>query len=435
MIGARSLALQSIGAVLDKGAYSNIEADRALERAALSDADRSLYKQLFFGTLEHVIPLDFCIRRLSNAKRPSPLLVNILRMGVYQLLFLDKIPQRAAVNESVNLARRAAPQAAGFVNAVLRAAARDKERLLSDIANGGVSLKYSVHPDIASMLISAYGEDAVAAFFEGFSLQRSRICARVNTLRCGMDEFAAACKADGVAVRPGPLPDSVWLRFSGALDRTSAYRRGLFHLQGCASQLAALAVNAAAGDAVLDVCSAPGSKAFTMAQTMGDRGVIHAFDLHPHRVRLIEAGMRRLGITCIRPAAADATEPYPVAVRANAALVDAPCSGYGMMCRRPELRYKAPADYAALPAQQRAILDRAAQSLLPGGRLVYSTCTLNPDENRGVTDAFLEDNPDFSYAPVPRLTPDRPTPPLPGPFTLFSPGMEGFYIAAFERKR
>ena len=431
MSRARSLALQSIGAVLDRGAYSNIEASRALAGERLSEADRSLYKQLFYGVLERVIPLDYCIGRFSRMKKTSPALTNILRLGACQLLFLDRIPPRAAVDESVKLARRVAPQAAGFVNAVLRNIDRSRDGLLEELDRGGLSLKYSVHPAVAALLTDAYGHAATQAFFEGFTAQRSRICARVNTLRCSdASAFAAAAARDGITAEPGPLPDSVFLCFSQALEQTAAWRDGLLHLQGAASQRAAAAVGAKPGDTVLDACAAPGSKSFTMAQQMRDRGEIYAFDLHPHRVRLIEAGMRRLGIACIRPAAADAAAPYPVSVHADAALVDAPCSGYGMMARRPELRYRPPSEFAGLPALQRAILDRAAQSLRPGGRLVYSTCTLVPAENRAVTDAFLQANPGFSYAPCPRLSGTDAD----GPVTLFEPGSEGFYIAAIRRE-
>ena len=431
MSRARSLALQSIGAVLDRGAYSNIEASRALAGEQLSEADRGLYKQLFYGVLERVIPLDYCIGRFSKMNRTSSMLTNILRLGACQILFLDRIPHRAAVDESVKLARRAAPQAAGFVNAVLRNIARSRDGLLEELDRGGLSLKYSVHPDLAKLLADVYGSADARAFLAGVPGQQARLCARINTLRCsGAAAFAEAAAADGVTAEPGPLPGSVFLRVSSALEQTAAWRAGLFHLQGCASQLAAASVGAKPGDTVFDVCAAPGSKSFTMAQQMHDRGAIYAFDLHPHRVRLIEAGMRRLGISCVHPAAADATRPYPVRAQADAALADAPCAGYGMIARRPELRYRPPSAFSGLPAVQRAVLERAAQSLRPGGRLVYSTCTLVPAENRAVTDAFIRDNPGFSYAPCPRLSGADAD----GPVTLFEPGVEGFYIAAIQRE-
>lgn len=248
MSRARSLALQSIGAVLDRGAYSNIEASRALAGERLSEADRSLYKQLFYGVLERVIPLDYCIGRFSRMKKTSPALTNILRLGACQLLFLDRIPPRAAVDESVKLARRVAPQAAGFVNAVLRNIDRSRDGLLEELDRGGLSLKYSVHPAVAALLTDAYGHAATQAFFEGFTAQRSRICARVNTLRCSdASAFAAAAARDGITAEPGPLPDSVFLCFSKSLEQTAAWRDGLFHLQGAASQLAAAAVCAKTG--------------------------------------------------------------------------------------------------------------------------------------------------------------------------------------------
>ena len=431
MSRARSLALQSIGAVLDRGAYSNIEASRALAGEQLSEADRGLYKQLFYGVLERVIPLDYCIGRFSKMNRTSSMLTNILRLGACQILFLDRIPHRAAVDESVKLARRARPRPRALSTPCCGISPAAGTACSRSWTGAGFSLKYSVHPDLAKLLADVYGSADARAFLAGVPGQQARLCARINTLRCsGAAAFAEAAAADGVTAEPGPLPGSVFLRVSSALEQTAAWRAGLFHLQGCASQLAAAAVGAKPGDTVFDVCAAPGSKSFTMAQQMRDRGAIYAFDLHPHRVRLIEAGMRRLGISCVHPAAADATQPYPVRAQADAALVDAPCSGYGMIARRPELRYRPPSAFSGLPAVQRAVLERAAQSLRPGGRLVYSTCTLVPAENRAVTDAFIRDNPGFSYAPCPRLSGADAD----GPVTLIEPGVEGFYIAAIQRE-
>lgn len=386
MDNARTLAIRSLIETLERGAYSNLEIKRTLGRSELSVGGRALYKQFYFGTLERLRLLDHLLSQASKMKlsKMSPLLLNALRVGAYGLCFTD-LPPAKTVNETVALLKKKAPNAAGLANAVLRHLPPIPDHLPP-------AVRYSVSDAVYARLHTALGEET-DAFLAG-TLTPTPITARVNTLKTDGESLIHMLSDQGVTATPADRPDALTLSLSGALEALPAYRDGLFHLQGLSSQTAVAALAPKPGEILLDLCCAPGGKAFTAAQYMQDRGQIFGFDLHEHRVDLIRAGTTRLGLSCLTAQTADATGDLDVPL-ADAVLADVPCSALGQISRRPELRYADP-DIAAITRTQSAILENAARYLKPGGRLLYSTCTLDRRENTDVRDAFLARHPEFS---------------------------------------
>lgn len=386
MDNARQLAIRSLMETLERGAYSNLELKRTLGRCDLSVGGRALYKQLYFGTLERLRLLDHALSLVSKMKlsKMSPLLLNTLRVGAYGLYFTD-FPAAKTVNETVAILRKKAPNATGLANAILRNLPPLPENL-------SPAVQYSVSDEIYALLQKTLGEKT-DSFLEQ-ALTPAPITARVNTCRTTSQELIHILSEQGVTATETALPNALHLSLSCALETLPAYREGLFHLQGLSSQSALALLNPKPDEVMLDLCCAPGGKAFTAAEYMNNTGRIYGFDLHEHRVELIRSGAARLGLTGITAATADATGPLNVP-QADAILADVPCSALGQLSRRPELRYRNP-DTDALTAIQSTILENAANYLKTGGRLLYSTCTLNEAENRGVRDRFLANHPEFS---------------------------------------
>ena len=386
MDNARFLAIRSLIETLEHGAYSNLELKRTLGRCDLSVGGRALYKQLYFGTLERLRLLDFCLTQVSKMKlsKMSPLILNTLRVGAYGLYFTD-FPAAKTVNETVAILRKKAQGAAGLANAILRNLPPIPEHLPP-------AVRYSVSDEVYRLLSQSLGEQT-DAFLEK-ALTPAPITARVNTCRTNTEDFIHILSEQGVTATETVLPNALHLSLSSALETLPSYREGLFHLQGLSSQSAVALLDPKPNEVMLDLCCAPGGKAFTAAQYMNNTGRIYGFDLHEHRVELIRSGATRLGLTCITAATADATAPLDVP-QADVILTDVPCSALGQLSRRPELRYRNP-DTASLTTIQSAILENAARYLKAGGRLLYSTCTLNEEENRGVRDKFLKNHPEFT---------------------------------------
>lgn len=386
MDNARYLAIRSLIETLERGAYSNLELKRTLGRSELSVGGRALYKQLYFGTLERLRLLDHHLAQASKMKlsKMSPLILNTLRVGAYGLYFTD-FPPAKTVSETVAILKKKAPGAASLANAVLR----HLPPLSKDLPP---AVGYSVDDDVYRRLQAALGEKTDE--FLADTLTPAPIFARVNTLRTDTETLIHILAEEGVTATAAALPNAIQLQLSGAIEALPSYRKGLFHLQGLSSQTAVATLAPKPGQTLLDLCCAPGGKTFTAAQYMNNEGRIYGFDLHDHRVDLIRAGGQRLGLSCITARTADATADLD-APMADAILADVPCSALGQLSRRPELRY-GKADIPSLNRVQSAILENASRYLKPGGRLLYSTCTLDPRENDEVRNAFLASHPEFS---------------------------------------
>lgn len=435
MKSARQIAFEVLIKMHRNDAYSNIELDSALKNSGLDKRDCALVSALVYGATERIITIDYNIEKHLTGKisKLKPEVLVILRLGAYQILFSDKIPNSAAVNESVKLAKNnRCGFAAGLCNAVLRAIGKsglllpeDKDKIKY------LSVKYSFPRWLCELWQKAYGEENAEGIMRT-AAEKPPIYIRVNNLKTTADELIDMFKNEGVTADFVKGFDSaLQISDTGDIVKLSSYKNGFFHVQDLASQLCAKALEAEENMTVFDVCSAPGGKAFTVAEYMNNKGNIKAFDIHEHRVKLINNGAERLGISIIEGKTGDAEKYDSSNGSADRVLCDVPCSGLGIVRRKPEIRYKEKILIDKLPLLQYRILENASKYVKPSGRLVYSTCTLNPAENEEVCRKFLLNHKEFKLIhPLKSHGFDDC-----GYITLMPHihGTDGFFIAAFER--
>ena len=395
-MSARDTALSVLIACRRNGAWMDAALKQQLGKDRLDRRDAALATRLCASVFQNRLLLDEWISRYLKGKLSSlqPVVLDVLRLAFCQLQFFDKIPPSAVVDEAVNQTKRLAnPRAAGLVNGLLRAVLRNPARLSMP---EDLSLRYS-HPKVLlDLLRENVGEEKLEALLQCHN-DTPAICAQVNTLRTDTKSLIAFLEAEGMAAVPHPwLPDCLLLS-GGGIEQSAAYRDGLFYVQDPAAKLAVLALEPKSGEQILDCCAAPGGKSFASAILMKNHGSITACDIHPHKLPLLEAGAERLGITCLSVCAQDATRSNPGwKDRFDCVIVDVPCSGLGVIRKKPDIRYKDLGSAEQLPLLQRQILEVQASHLRPGGTLVYSTCTILRRENEAVVEAFLSDHPDFS---------------------------------------
>lgn len=455
----RSLALDTLAGIA-RGRYGNLSIDAVLRRAPLEGADRGLYTALVFGVLEKKTTLDFLIGQLSS--RPVDELEETVRLalqlGLYQLIWMDRVPDHAAVAETVGLVPR---RVSGYVNAVLRSYLRMEQGFvggrentlttpenwqarfpaLADDRRRAVAVAYGMPLPMCDLLIEALGEARAEGVLAGFA-KRPPLTLRVDPLRTTPDALAATLAAVGVSAVPGRYsPDALLVEAAGGSPMNlPGFETGDFFVQDEASQLCVRALDARLGDTVVDVCACPGSKSFGAALTMQDTGRVFAFDLHESKLSLVRTGAERLGLTSLTAARRDARDPDPTLIgQADRVLCDVPCSGLGVMAKKPEIRYKDMAESARLPGIQRDILAASAGYVKPSGLLVYSTCTLLPAENGDIVADFLATHPDFEPCDLTFPSRDPAYPDVRserGCATLYPDlhGTDGFFIARMRKK-
>lgn len=396
---ARKFVLKLLIKMSGNSAFSNILLDEALQRCKLSSQDKKFASAMFYGVIERQLTLDAVIKKYSS--RPMNKLSDetreILRMGVYQLLYMDSVPESAAVNESVILAAdNKNPAIKGFVNALLRGFIRDgKEIPTGENEFDNLSLKYSCPVWLVKKWVSEYGKHTALIMLET-SMGRAPVTVRVNTTRISSDELINEfAKEDIVAVKSETLENCLEIKTGASVATSIAYNNGYFHVQDISSQLCCKALGAEENDIVLDICGAPGGKTFTIAELMNNKGRIYAFDLHEKRAQLIWKGAKKLGLDCISAGVNNGKEFNEKIPVADKILCDVPCSGLGVIRRKPEIKYKDGNDFEKLPEIQYQILKTSSEYLKVGGELVYSTCTLSRAENDEVIDKFLEENSSF----------------------------------------
>ena len=398
MATAREVALKALIEYRRRGAWPELWLGHAL--AELSPEEAGFCSALVGGVMQRRMLLNFYLDGLSSVrlKKITPQVLDILRLGLYQILYMDGVPDYAAVNEAAHQARRHAnPRAAGFVNGVLREAGRRKDSLpepdTGDVLED-LSIRHSYPRWLVEAVNARLGLDGCRDFLEWGNLP-APVVARVNTLKTTAD--ALITQLDGAAVRHPWLPDAFVLTSAGEVIRGGALGEGLLYIMGAASQLCVHALAPTSGSTVLDLCAAPGGKSLLAAQMMGGRGRVVAMDIHPHKADLIAKNAENHGLRdIIQTVAADATIPRPALQEsADFVICDVPCSGLGIVGRKPDIRYKEPVDMAALPALQGEILRRAGAYAKPGGVVVYSTCTLLEAENEAVVAGFLREHPAF----------------------------------------
>lgn len=415
----RSLAAQSLVSLEKNGRYSNLEVDSVLKNTDLSVADRALYTRLVYGVTERRITLDYIISQYSRiaVDELDADVKTALRLGIYQLIFMDRIPAHAAVSESANLVPRSK---AGYVNALLRTLQRAglEYKLPSESDRiHYLSVKYSVPEDLVRVFDETSGDECEALLD---ALNREPLIGiRVNTLKTSVEDAVkltggTASKIARDVIKVEGLSESV----RRGIDD------GLWFVQDEASYITALSVGAIPGERVIDTCACPGGKSFSLAINMQNTGELHSFDLHKNKLSLIRSGAERLGISIITTKEVDGRAPLEELFgTADRVLCDAPCSGLGVIAKKPDIRYKNVADIERLPEIQYAILTGAAKYVKNGGVLVYSTCTINKRENEDVVLRFLENNPSFKLANDENLGGGMKT------FLPHRDGCDGFFAA------
>lgn len=443
----RETALKIIYDVNEKGAYSNISLNRHLLGSELKDKDRAFITDLVYGTVKWRLSIDWIIEQFSRVrlKKLSPWILNILRLGIYQLQYTDRIPESAACNESVKLAKKYGHDASSaYVNGVMRNVARSKRNIAyPDIEKDlekYLSVRFS-HPQwLVKIWLERYGRD----FTEGLLSENNGIpnfSIRVNTFRTSKDKLIEELEGEGLEVADGQhLSEALIVKNPSSVTRMQAFKAGLFQVQDESSMLVSRVLDPRPGELAMDVCSAPGGKATHMAQLMKNEGAVIARDIHEHKIKLIRETAERLGLSIVKPEKFDALEvDASLAGKADRVLVDAPCTGMGIIRRKPDIKWtRKPEDSVEITKLQRDILKASSAYVKPGGFLVYSTCTIEPEENEGTVEAFLLENPEFTAVDFKELLPaglkQRITQ---KGFIQTYPhldGIDGFFIAKLQRK-
>lgn len=430
---ARAIAYEIIDAVKYEKAYSNVTINKVFQKYSVDAQDRGFITELVYGVLSRLLYLDAVIAQYSSmkVKKQSRRVSTVLQMGVYQLMFMDGVKSFAAVDESVKLIKALDFRSRGFVNALLRAISRDLEaknkKEILDMSwiqdqKKYYSIRYSVSEYIAGRFLKLYGEDFTQKLLESM-YERPGLFIRLNRLKEEVDHLIENLASEGVYLDPVKGRNDVFL-VNGLkrIGQNHYFKEGYFSIQDLSSMQAVDILDPKPGEYVLDICSAPGGKSFYMAEKMNNQGRIDACDISEHKLKLLLERSEELGIGIIHPEVLDARifqqgkkEIY------DKVLVDAPCSGFGILRRKPEIRYKEYEDVKELPQIQTTILDHASRYLKTGGILMYSTCTLEKKENMDQVEKFLSSHKDFVLESRPReLYPHLD-------------GSDGFFIAKFRK--
>ena len=432
-MSARDTALTVLIACRRQNAWPDGAIKQQIVKDRLDRRDAALATRLCYGVVQNQLLLDDWIGAFLKVKPSAvqPAVKDILRLAVYQLKFMDKIPPSAAVNEAVNQANRMAnPRAAGMVNAVLRNMLRRPEelRLPEDL-----SLRYSHPAPLVELLRENMGEDKLEPLLRSHN-ESPETFVQVNTLKVSPNDAAESLRRDGIQVQEHPWLPGCFQISGGSVESTAAFRDGLVYVQDPAARLAVMGAGLQPGMRVLDCCAAPGGKSFSAAVTLENRGSIRSCDIHPHKIELIRKGAERLGLTCVEPVLQDASVVQQDQMgRYDAVLADVPCSGLGVIRKKPDVRYKNLDAIRELPQIQSRILEAQSHHVKPGGVLLYSTCTILRRENEDVVSAFLARHTEFAaedYSLPGGLSAKN------GMLTLLpcDHGTDGFFIARLRRK-
>ena len=389
MKSARGVAFSVLLKVFENASYSNIALDKALSESDLSPLDKAFASNIVYGVLTNLLFLDYQIESYSKIpfKKLSEKVKTILRISLYQMIFMDKVPQSAAVNEGVKLSKKQAFKSSGFVNAVLRAFIREGKKLPpKDDPVKYLSLMYSYPLWIVKKWLSYFGEDECEELLEAGNMTPP-LTVRVNETKITKEELKKR-----LAAEDGAAESALNLTKRGSVADMKEFREGLFTVQDAAAQKAVLTLSPRKGDKVLDMCAAPGGKTTHIAEIVGESGEVYAWDIYPHKIKLIEDTAIRLGLKNIKTYVHDAKEPKEELYGYfDKVLLDAPCSGLGIIRRKPDIKWsRQKEDIAQIAKEQKALLCAAANYVKPGGKLLYSTCTINREENEDMVMGFLK---------------------------------------------
>ncbi len=412
----RETALAALERFRRDGAWSRQVLTALVKKNKLTDRDGALAARLFYGTLQNLTLLDFYIGAYARG-RLEPKVRDVLRLGAYQILFMDRVPVSAAVDQSVRLCRAAGyARAAGLVNAVLRRLGNDRQALPAIPGEGTaayLSVRYSHPLWLVEELIALRGYEAAEAVLRCDN-EIAPVFIQTNTLLATPEELAKTLHAE----RHESIEGCLRLR-GGDFARTPAFAEGKFYVQDPAAYLAVMAGEPKPGMRVLDVCAAPGGKSFAAAIAMRNEGVVHARDISDAKLNLVMDGADRMGLSIIECRAGDARDTE--AGDYDLVIADLPCSGLGVIRKKPDIRYRGKAELDRLPPLQEELLEAASRAVRPGGTLLYSTCTWRARENGAVTASFLQEHPNFQKRLEKTFWPD-------------TDGTDGFYVCRMTRK-
>lgn len=400
MKNPRELGYEAIYNVINQGGYSNITINKILRKNELDNINRGFFTELVYGTIENKLYLDYVIQKFSKQKISdlSREVLVILEMGLYQIREMNSVTDFAAVDESVKLCKKVFPRGSGFVNAVLRNVLRDPGAFDIDIKNTSerVSVEYSVSPDIVDLLMKQYDLEGTEDIMYGFSI-KPKLYIRANSLRTSPQKLAELLKEEGAdAQLVEEVKDALVVKNLKNIENSKSYKDGLFSVQDISSMRCVKELDPASGEYILDICACPGGKTGYIAELMNNEGTIDAMDISQNKLELVTNTCKRLGVKIVNTSQNDATIYNPdMAGKYDRVLVDAPCSGLGIIRRKPEIRYKTIKDISSIYNIQRKIIQNASKYIKIGGIMIYSTCTINKEENQDITDDFLKKNGNF----------------------------------------
>jgi 16S rRNA (cytosine967-C5)-methyltransferase len=441
---SRYVVVKTLCDIDENKAYSNIKLNQYFKKYDLNSMDRAFAAEILYGTIRWKLRIDYLIQKFSKLKldKISPWVLNCIRAAVYQVFFMDKVPDFAAVNQSVEICKQKDKKASSFVNGILRNILRNKEEFNKIEVNDNIkklSIKYS-HPEwFVKKYLKEYGEEFITDLMEKNNTP-SELSIRVNTLKTTKDELKKSLNKYDVEIKEGRVDECLILKGYSLIEKSNDFINGLFTIQDESSMLVARVLDPKEGEKIFDLCSAPGGKTTHIAQLMGNKGEITAFDIHEHKLTLVNDIAKRLGIDIIKTSLKDSTvfidelKDY-----ADRVLIDAPCSGLGLMRKKPEIRWNVTTqDIQQLKKIQYNIINNASKYVKVGGVIVYSTCTITAEENEDILKLFLKDNPNFVLDDICGLIPESfKTQTCSKGFVKLFPNTndtDGFFISRLIRK-
>ena len=437
-MNSRKLARQIVQRVLEEGAYSNLVLSKELNREDIDNKDKGLITEIVYGTLRRKRTLDVLIGNfVKDINTLDITVLNILRVAIYQMYFLDKVPEYAACNEAVEEAKEISLEASKLVNGILRNYIRDeKEIVVPGNRIDEIAYKFSFQPWMIRLFIKQYGEERTMRIMAGLN-ETPKVTVRVNEFKSNFDEVYEKLEEMGYSIEEGyACPEAIAINGGKGIENNELFKEGLITVQDESAMLVAPLLDLNEGEKVLDLCAAPGGKTTHIAELLANTGEVLAFDLHENKLSLIEENAKRLGLNNIICKAMDARKLNSEYIcYADKVLIDVPCSGLGIIRKKPEIKWnKTRQDLRDLVEVQKDIMENAWQYLKPGGILLYSTCTLNKEENEDnlkwflakhndaeIQNIYLGNNNNFVYNSDKSLT------------ILPNDSMDGFFIAKIKK--
>ncbi|GAA0105597.1 16S rRNA (cytosine(967)-C(5))-methyltransferase RsmB [Paraclostridium sordellii] len=441
-MNARKLAFKTLYDIERNKNYSNISVNKNFKNVDLSDQEKGLATELIYGIIENKYYLNYIIDKLSKikSKKMSTYVKITLWLGIYQILFLDSIKDHAAVNESVAIIKKYDKKSSGFVNAILRNVIRNKDDIMeidkTDIIEY-LSIKYSYSPWIIKKWISDFGQDFAEDLLEANS-EKPKLYIRVNTLKTNRDELIEKLSKQGIECRKvNGIEEAIQVQNLKSIENNKFFKEGYFTVQDISSMLVGKVLNPEENKLILDICSAPGGKTTHVATIMKNSGKVVARDVFDHKLKLINQTVKRLGLKNVKVEDGDALKLDQESInKFDYVICDVPCSGMGIIKRKPEIKFKKEEELKNLPDIQKNILNNASKYVKIGGNLIYSTCTIHDEENIDIVKSFLDENDNFELVPINEVNIDLDNQDS-GYIKIYPNihGMDGFFIAKLKRVR